>query len=117
MTDEESGQLAEQLDPQERTNETVKEQQAESGKDEACELTNEQLADLVNRLLGSEEEWDDAAAEFVLQVYEIDPTTAGSYLKKMLENIVRQKQEQGEQPSQMLLDLVERFEQAQLKQQ
>jgi 3'-phosphoadenosine 5'-phosphosulfate (PAPS) 3'-phosphatase len=115
MTNKELAQLPQQ-DPTERTNETLKKRQAKSGKHEACELTDEQLADLVSRLLGPEEEWDDAAAEFVLEVYGIDPTTAGSYVKKMLENIIRQKQEQGERPSQMLLDILKTFEAAQLKQ-
>jgi hypothetical protein len=116
MTNKELAQLPQQADPPERTNETLKKRQAKSGKHEACELTDEQLADLVIRLLSPEEEWDDDAAEFVLEVYGIDPTTAGSYVKKMLENIIRQKQELGERPSQMLLDILKTFEAAQLKQ-
>lgn len=76
--------------------------------DESVELTDEQLGRLVRRLLGPPEEWDDAAAEFVLEVYGIDPSDAEAkrYMKSMLDKIVREKKKRGEPLSQMLLDLV-----------
>ena len=73
---------------------------------ELTELTDEQLGKLVRMLLGPEEEWDDFAAEFVLQVYGVDPADSGSYMKNMLDKIVQKKKEQGKPISQMLLDLV-----------
>lgn len=63
--------------------------------DELAEPTDEQLGKLIRRLLGPEDEWDDAAAEFVLRVYGIDPADAGSYMKNMLDKIVREKKERG----------------------
>ncbi len=73
------------------------------------ELTDEQLGDLVRRLLGPPEEWDDDAAEFVLQVYGIDPSDARTYVKKLLNNLVREKQEKGEPIPPLLHDWVELF--------
>ena len=66
---------------------------------QSSDLTDEQLGRLVRRLLGPPEEWDDVAVDFVLRVYGIDPADAGRYVKKLLDNIVREKQEKGE-PSQ-----------------
>jgi hypothetical protein len=80
-------------------------------KDESSELTDEQLGRLVRRLLGPPEEWDDEAANFVLRVYGIDPADAGRYVKKLLDNIVREKQEKGEPISQMLANWVQIFNQ------
>lgn len=78
--------------------------------DESAELTDEQLGELVRRLLGPPEEWDDAAAEFVLRVYGIDPSDAGSYMKNMIDKIIREKKERGEPISQMLLDLAASYD-------
>ncbi len=80
-------------------------------KDELSELTDEQLGRLVRRLLGPPEEWDDDAAEFVLGVYGIDPADAGLYVKRLLDNIVREKEEKGEPISQRLRDWVRIFNQ------
>lgn len=80
-------------------------------KDESSELTDEQLGRLVRRLLGPPEEWDDDAAEFVLRVYGIDPADAGRYVKKLLDNIIREKQEKGEPIPQILRDMIASFNQ------
>jgi hypothetical protein len=47
-------------------------------------LSEDQIGALVRRLLGPEEEWDDAAAEFVLQVHDIDPKSSGSYVQDLI---------------------------------
>jgi hypothetical protein len=75
---------------------------------ELPELTDEQLGRLVRKLLGPPEEWDDYAAEFVLEVYGIDPSDAEAeaYMKRMINKIVREKKERGEPIPQMLLNLV-----------
>ena len=78
-------------------------------KNELPELTDEQLGRLVRRLLGPPEEWDDDAAEFVLRVYGIDPADAGRYVKKLLDNIVREKEEKGEPIPKLLHDWVQLF--------
>ncbi len=76
---------------------------------ELVELTDEQLGQLVRRLLGPPEEWDDVAVDFVLRVYGIDPADAGPYVKRLLDNIVREKQAKGEPIPQLLHDWVQLF--------
>jgi len=78
---------------------------------ESIELTDEQLGRLVRRLLGPPEEWDDVAVDFVLRVYGIDPADARRYVKKLLDNIVREKQEKDEPIPKLLRDWVQLFNQ------
>jgi len=47
-------------------------------------LSQEQIGDLIRRLLGLPEDWDDDAAEFILQVQGIDPATSRSYVKDLI---------------------------------
>jgi hypothetical protein len=75
------------------------------------ELTDEQIGELVRRLIGPPEEWDDDAVDFVLRVYGIDPADAGRYVKKLLDNIVREKQDKGEPIPKLLDDWVQLFKQ------
>ena len=79
--------------------------------DELVELTYEQLGDLVRLLLGPPEEWDDVAVDFVLRVYGIDPEDAGTYVKRLLDNIVREKREKGEPIPKLLNDCLQAFNQ------
>jgi len=78
---------------------------------ESVELTDEQLGQLVRRLLGPPEEWDDVAVDFVLRVCGIDPAEAGRYVKQLLDNILREKQEKGEPIPNLLRDWVHLFNQ------
>lgn len=52
--------------------------------EETESLSEDQIGALVRRLLGPEDEWDDAAAEFVLSVYGIDPGSSASYLRDLI---------------------------------
>ena len=79
--------------------------------EERIELTHEQIGQLVRRLVGPPEDWDDVAVDFVLRVYGIEPADAGRYVKKLLDNIVREKQEKGEPIPKLLGDWVQLFKQ------
>jgi hypothetical protein len=59
-------------------------------------LSEDQIGALVRRLLGPEEEWDDAAAEFVLQVHDIDPKSSGSYVQDLIFREIVGHRERGE---------------------
>jgi hypothetical protein len=59
-------------------------------------LSEDQIGALVRRLLGPEEEWDDAAAEFVLQVHDIDPDSSGSYVQDLIFREIVARRQRGE---------------------
>ena len=78
------------------------------------ELTGKQIAQLARRLFGPEEEWDDAAAEFVLRLYGITPDAdddENDYARKLLNSVIQRKRERGEEVPQPLLNLLAKFEQ------
>lgn len=77
---------------------------------ELVELTDEQLGQLVRKLLGPPDEWDDVAVDFVLRVYGIDPADAGRYVKNLLDNIVREKEEKGEPIPELLRKWAQLFQ-------
>jgi ABC-type multidrug transport system ATPase subunit len=57
------------------------------------ELTGEEISQLARKLFGPEEEWDDAAAEFVLRLYGITPDTEAEndYARKLLNSVIQRK--------------------------
>ncbi len=59
-------------------------------------LSQEQIGDLIRRLLGPPEEWDDDAAEFVLDVYGIDPERAGSYVQDLILREIDSRRKRGD---------------------
>lgn len=69
-------------------------------------LSQEQIGDLVRRLLGPPEEWDDAAAEFVLKVYGIDSGSPGSYVKELILREIKARHGRHEAVPPMLLRML-----------
>lgn len=69
-------------------------------------LTQEQIGDLVRRLLGPPEEWDDAAVDFVLKVYGIDASSAGAYVKELILREIRARHGRREAVPPMLLRML-----------
>ena len=68
-------------------------------------LSGAEIADLARRLFGPEEEWDDAAAEFVLRLHGVDPGDSGdeiAYGIKLILNVIeRQKKQDKEVPREL----------------
>jgi hypothetical protein len=68
-----------------------------------------QIAKLVKSLLGPEEEWDDAAAEFVLTLHGIDPGESKARLGGLVDKIIREKTDRGEEVLESLRELQSRL--------
>ena len=64
----------------------------------------EQRAKLFRKLLGPEEEWDDAAVEIMLELYGIDPTEVDNDLRERLEREVAERRGRGEEVPQAMLN-------------
>jgi ABC-type multidrug transport system ATPase subunit len=77
------------------------------------ELTGQEVAELARKLFGPEEEWDDAAADFVLRLYGINPDTedTDAYAIKLLNSVIQRKRERRQEVPQFILDLLAQFEQ------
>jgi len=56
-----------------------------------------QRAELIKSPLGPEEEWHDAAANFVLSSYGIDPRESKAKLSELVDKVVREKKDRGEE--------------------
>jgi|SRR5215831_1671788 len=69
-------------------------------------LNQEQIGDLVRRLLGPPEEWDDAAANFVLKVYGIDAGSSGVYVKELILREIKARHDRRETIPPMLLRML-----------
>ena len=74
--------------------------------EEKEKLTQEQIGDLVRRLLGPPEEWDDVAVDFVLKVYGIDASSAGVYVKELILREIRARHGRREVVPPMLLRML-----------
>ena len=81
MTDEEIAQLAQELTPKEKTR-------------------------LVRILCGPAEEWDDAAGEFAMKLYGVDPNLSADGLVQILEGAVRRCRARGERVPRSLLNVL-----------
>ncbi len=67
------------------------------------ELSPAGIAKLARKLFGPEEEWDDAAVDFVLRLHGIDPDESVKYvLDLILRFMDRRKQERKEIPKELL---------------
>lgn len=55
-----------------------------------------QLSKLL-RLLGPEEDWDDAAAELVLRLHGINPAESEERLRRLVDQIILEKTDRGEE--------------------
>jgi hypothetical protein len=67
-----------------------------------------QLAKLL-RLLGPEEGWDDAAAALVLELHGIDPAESEVRLRRLVDKIIREKTDCGEEVLESLRELQSRI--------
>lgn len=56
-----------------------------------------QRAELIKSPLGPEEEWHDAAANFVLRSNGIDPRESKARLSGLVDKVVREKKDRGEE--------------------
>jgi len=59
--------------------------------------TPRQLAKVLRIMLGPEEEWDDAAAELVLEVHGLDSSEAPVRLANLIEREINSRKERGEE--------------------
>ena len=67
------------------------------------ELSTAEIARLARKLFGPEEDWDDAAVDFVLRLHGIDPDESVKYgLDLILRFMDRRKQERKEIPKELL---------------
>jgi hypothetical protein len=69
-------------------------------------LSEEQLGRLVSRLLGSPEDWDDDAADFVLKVYGIDTGSPGAYVRGLILREIKARHSRREAVPPMLLRML-----------
>lgn len=66
-------------------------------------LSGAEVADLARKLFGPEEDWDDAAAEFVLRLHGIDPGNEVSYGSDLILRVIeRRKKQRKEIPKELL---------------
>jgi hypothetical protein len=68
-----------------------------------------QLAKLLALVLGPEEDWDDAAAALVLELHGIDPAQSEVRLRRLVDKIIREKTERGEEILESLRELQSRL--------
>lgn len=72
------------------------------------QLHPRQLSKLL-RLLGPEEDWDDAAAELGLELHGIDPAESEVRLRRLVDKIIHEKTDRGEEILESLLELQSRL--------
>lgn len=73
-------------------------------------LSGAEIADLARKLFGPEEEWDDAAAEFVLRLYGIDPVDEVSYGSDLILKVIKRRKKQGKETPRELLTIFAKLE-------
>ncbi len=67
-----------------------------------------QLAKLLH-VLGPEEDWDDAAAALVLELHGIDPAQSEVRLRRLVDRIIQEKTDRGEEVLESLRELQSRL--------
>ena len=75
-------------------------------------LSGAEIADLARRLFGPEEEWDDAAVEFVLRLQGIDPADRGdeiAYGIKLILKVIDRRQGQDKEVPRELTTLLQKL--------
>gem|GEM_PF-3104852 len=70
------------------------------------ELNSEEKARLIKVLCGPAEDWDDAAGEFAMKLYGVDPNLSADGLVEILEGAVRKSRERGERVPRSLLNVL-----------
>lgn len=71
--------------------------------------TPRQMAKIVKELLGPEEEWDDAAAEFVLRLHGIDPSRAPARVSELIQREIDTRTERGEEIPSTFVEVLSKF--------
>lgn len=71
--------------------------------------TPRQMAKIVKELLGPEEEWDDAAAEFVLRLHGIDPSRASTRVSELIQREIETRTQRGEEIPSSLVEVLSKF--------
>jgi hypothetical protein len=66
---------------------------------------NPQLSKLLRSVLDPPENWDEATADFVLEMHGIDPSKSKARFKQSIDNWIRRKEERGEEVSESLREL------------
>lgn len=74
-----------------------------------------QLANILRVVLGPPEDWDEADADYVLEVYEIDPAEAPSRLAQLIRREIESRAQSGEELPAGLNDLHSKLINKQLK--
>jgi hypothetical protein len=64
-----------------------------------------QISKLLRSVLGPAENWDEATADFVLEMYGIDPRQSKARFTQSIDNWIRRKEERGEEVSESLREL------------
>ena len=64
-----------------------------------------QLSKLLRSTLGPAENWDEATADLVLEMYGMDPRQSKARFKQSIDNRIRRKEERGEEVSESLREL------------
>ncbi len=75
-------------------------------------LTGAEIAKLARRIFGPEEEWDDAAADFVLRLYGINPGDRDdeiAYVIKLIMTVIEGRKEQGKDIPPALLTVLQKL--------
>jgi hypothetical protein len=73
-------------------------------------LSGAEIADLARKLFGPEEDWDDAAAEFVLRLHGIDPGNEVSYGSDLILKVIERRKKQRKEIPQELLTIFAKLE-------
>lgn len=75
-------------------------------------LSGAEIADLARRIFGPEEEWDDAASEFVLRLHGVDPGDRReeiAYGIKLILNVVERREKEKKDVPRELLAILQKL--------
>ena len=70
------------------------------------ELNSEEKARLIRVLCGPAEDWDDAAGEFAMKIYGVEPNLSAIQMVEIIEGTIRKFHEQDEEVPQSLLNVL-----------
>lgn len=70
------------------------------------ELNLEEKTRLIRVLCGPAEDWDDAAGEFAMKIYGVEPNLSAIQMLEIIEGTIRKFHEQDEEVPQSLLNVL-----------
>jgi DNA-binding GntR family transcriptional regulator len=70
------------------------------------ELNSEEKARLIRVLCGPAEDWDDAAGEFAMKIYGVDPNLSAIEMVEIIEGTIRKFRERDEEVPQSLQNVL-----------